>query len=715
VTLSWGASAGATSYAYCLDEVLNDACDGPWHSVVTGTSALASGLTGGATVEWQVKALNSAGEAVATDAWRTFTVAAAASPLTKTGPANAATGLGTSVTLSWTSTLSDVAYWVCWGPTATGTTCTLTGGWAPNGVSPSKTVASLAPGTHYWQVRAQTAAGYVEGDTGTWWAFTVAGMPAPGAFTLTAPAAGATGQGTSVGLSWGASSGAASYAYCVDTTLNGACTGTWQSAGPATTATVTGLTASATYEWQVRAQNGTGTTEATGGWRTFTVAAPAPLTKTGPANGAAGQGTPVVLTWTTTLTDPGYTVCWDQTNNNVCDTMWWPNGGSPVKWAENLAPGTYYWQVRAQTAAGTVEADGGTWWAFTVGSAPEEETGGELAAGADAGGLPSGPAGGGPVPPLVVAAGLGLTGWGRRRRRALTAGLGLLAWLWPAGVAAQTAVEYYHLDALGTVRAVTNASGQVVRRHDVTPFGEEVSPTVPNPDRQLFTGQERDPETSLDYFGARYYRADVGRFTTVDPVSTLRENLVDPQRWNRYAYARNNPLRYVDPDGRAIDALFDIGFVVYDLYKLAKEGSSNGNWGALAADVGAILVPGVTGAGLAVRGATKAGKAAETAVYVARGAEDVVQYVGITNNVARRAAEHAASKGIEIGALKGLEGLSRADARAVEQTLIEIHKLGKDGGTLLNQINSIAKRNEKYADALRRGYDLLKEAGYAVK
>jgi len=105
------------------------------------------------------------------------------------------------------------------------------------------------------------------------------------------------------------------------------------------------------------------------------------------------------------------------------------------------------------------------------------------------------------------------------------------------------------------VRAVTNASGQVVRRHDVTPFGEEVSPTVPNPDKQLFTGHERDAETSLDYFGARYYRAQVGRFTTVDPVYTWQENLVDPQRWNRYAYVRNNPLRWTDPDGRKIQVL----------------------------------------------------------------------------------------------------------------------------------------------------------------
>jgi RHS repeat-associated protein len=61
-----------------------------------------------------------------------------------------------------------------------------------------------------------------------------------------------------------------------------------------------------------------------------------------------------------------------------------------------------------------------------------------------------------------------------------------------------------------------------------------------------------DPLNARSYFGARYYRADLGRFTTVDPVYTWQENLVDPQRWNRYAYVRNNPLRYTDPDGRCI-------------------------------------------------------------------------------------------------------------------------------------------------------------------
>jgi RHS repeat-associated protein len=123
----------------------------------------------------------------------------------------------------------------------------------------------------------------------------------------------------------------------------------------------------------------------------------------------------------------------------------------------------------------------------------------------------------------------------------------------------QELVEYVHLDALGSVRAVSNQANQVIERHDYLPFGEECTtgPCTSNPGAgggqpRKFTGKERDQETGLDYFGARYHGARIGRFTTVDPVYTWRENLADPQRWNRYAYARDNPLRYVDPDGRQV-------------------------------------------------------------------------------------------------------------------------------------------------------------------
>lgn len=85
---------------------------------------------------------------------------------------------------------------------------------------------------------------------------------------------------------------------------------------------------------------------------------------------------------------------------------------------------------------------------------------------------------------------------------------------------------------------------------------------------EQFTSKERDAETGLDYFGARYFSAAQGRFTTPDewqggivdaftgseteqPGPLPYADITDPQTLNKYAYVRNNPLRYVDPDGHA--------------------------------------------------------------------------------------------------------------------------------------------------------------------
>jgi RHS repeat-associated protein len=139
---------------------------------------------------------------------------------------------------------------------------------------------------------------------------------------------------------------------------------------------------------------------------------------------------------------------------------------------------------------------------------------------------------------------------------------------------------YLTLDHLGSTRLVTDGvTGQVKRRTDYHPFGWEVNPgygdrnsvagySTTDKFNPKFTGKLRDYESGLglDYFGARYYSAAQGRFTSPDEftggivdaysggqVQQLGPlpyaDITDPQTLNKYAYVRNNPLRFVDPDG----------------------------------------------------------------------------------------------------------------------------------------------------------------------
>jgi RHS repeat-associated protein len=120
--------------------------------------------------------------------------------------------------------------------------------------------------------------------------------------------------------------------------------------------------------------------------------------------------------------------------------------------------------------------------------------------------------------------------------------------------------RYTTSDHLGSPRVVTNPSAGVISRHDYMPFGEELGSgigarttgmgfMVTDGLRQKFTSKERDLETGLDYFIARYYSATQGRFSGVDPLYIEMKRLPYPQAWNLYAYTRNNPLKYVDDDG----------------------------------------------------------------------------------------------------------------------------------------------------------------------
>jgi RHS repeat-associated protein len=296
----------------------------------------------------------------------------------------------------------------------------------------------------------------------------------------------------------------------------------------------------------------------------------------------------------------------------------------------------------------------------------------------------------------------------------------------------------------------------VIRTYDYDPYGNQLQDEDANDENPYrYCGEYYDTESGYTYLRARYYDSAIGRFVSEDPA-------MDGYNW--YVYAANNPIMYRDPSGNVIDTIWDIGSALYSTYSLIKDPSwANAGW--LALDVAAILVPfvpSVSGAARAtVKGVkaidaaqtinrvdnvayaakaasraenasvaakatgkvgntadtVKAGNTVDTAkttdkiVYASVAADGTTQYVGITNDVARRSAEHFSKKGIvitnEISPM-----VSNKQARAMEQALIKIHGLKKNGGTLINKINSISVSNPIYAEALQEGYELLNKYGY---
>ena len=119
---------------------------------------------------------------------------------------------------------------------------------------------------------------------------------------------------------------------------------------------------------------------------------------------------------------------------------------------------------------------------------------------------------------------------------------------------------HFHLaDPLGTRRVQANALGAVEETCQSLFFGEQLNcvqtalATASDATEHHFTGKERDTESGLDYFGARYYSSNMGRFMSPDwashPQAVPYASLGNPQSLNLYAYVNNNPLSEVDADG----------------------------------------------------------------------------------------------------------------------------------------------------------------------
>ena len=112
----------------------------------------------------------------------------------------------------------------------------------------------------------------------------------------------------------------------------------------------------------------------------------------------------------------------------------------------------------------------------------------------------------------------------------------------------QALTTFYLSDHLGTTQMEFAGGGWPVWKGEFSPFGQELD-TQPTTNNYKFTGKERDTESGLDYFGARYLGSNMGRWMSPDPSGIGYADAENPQSLNLYAYVNNNPLSFVDPNG----------------------------------------------------------------------------------------------------------------------------------------------------------------------
>jgi len=126
-----------------------------------------------------------------------------------------------------------------------------------------------------------------------------------------------------------------------------------------------------------------------------------------------------------------------------------------------------------------------------------------------------------------------------------------------------SSLTFYHTDHLGSTKEITNLESTEIWKQGYLPYGgkyqNEVNPYEQITNTHQYTGKEVEGmvgEEGTYYYGARYYRPDLGRFMSTDPGPM---DITNPQSFNRYSYVNNNPFSSVDPDGRvAVPLICDI-------------------------------------------------------------------------------------------------------------------------------------------------------------
>jgi len=145
---------------------------------------------------------------------------------------------------------------------------------------------------------------------------------------------------------------------------------------------------------------------------------------------------------------------------------------------------------------------------------------------------------------------------------------------------------FYHADGLGSITAITDASGNIAQAYTYNAFGSIVNKSGSIANHYTYTSREIDQESGLYYNRARYYDSNLGRFISEDPLFSYKNY---PQALNVYIYVVNNPVYFIDPLGLKHCRSFGSYFAeCMDLFGLPSPKSAFGTYTTATSTVSAI-------------------------------------------------------------------------------------------------------------------------------
>ncbi len=281
-----------------------------------------------------------------------------------------------------------------------------------------------------------------------------------------------------------------------------------------------------------------------------------------------------------------------------------------------------------------------------------------------------------------------------------TYGLDLISQTRKSGVNWET--HFYGYDGHGSVRFLTDVSGNITDRYDYDAFGNLISTTGSTQNKYLYSGEQLDVNIGFYYLRSRYLSPMIGRFMSMD---SFAGNIHDPVSLHKYLYANANPINMIDPTGTQslseVMIAIDIAFTLYSIYS-GFNNVMNGDYGAAALDFVSVAFWGLAGSRNVFRLGSWWLKANKVRTIYNNSVRTIEETVSIMK-AARRPLKEIAEAAVKIRNEAKIASRALMDAQDVAK--LEARNLQKYGNAVGPTLDDLLRQYGSYEEIIEKSME----------